>query len=159
MRARKLIATVAALVAALAAPVQAGEIEDAFRGFIDRLRGQGRTILESAQGRGWQEARTPVLEPRVDELPLGHGQHVLFVAPGCRSCDEAQKYFSQRRWKVEVLDLSRSGTAREAYALAQGHGLPLVLIGKHRLTGWNLRLLKEAVVRDTMDKVPSGSGA
>ena len=159
MRVRKLIATVAALAAAVATPVRAGEIEDAFRAFIDRLRGQGKTILEAAQGRGWPEARSAVLERRVDELPLGHGQNALFVAPGCRSCDEAQQYFRQRRWKVEVLDLSRSRTAREAYALAQGHGLPLVLIGNQRLTGWNLRLLKEAVVRDTMDKVPREGGA
>jgi glutaredoxin len=153
-------ASIVALVlgAALASPVAAGPVEDAFRGFIDQLRGQGRTIAEALVGQRWQQVRTPVLEPRVDELPLGRGLIAVFVAPGCLDCREALEHLQRRGRKIEVLDLSTSRTAREAYALAEGHGLPLVLIGSQRLTGWNKRLYEEAVRRSITDEAAGQQG-
>ena len=151
----------ALLACALALPAQAGRVEDSFRGFIDQLKQRGGAITELRQGLGSLEVVTPVLEPRVDELPLGRGEYALFVAPGCRACNAAVAYLKAKGRHFEVLDISRSQTAREAYALAQGHGLPLVLVGSQRLTGWNERLFKDAIRKDILDttRQQQGQGA
>jgi hypothetical protein len=146
---------------AVAGPVLAGPIEDRFREFIDRLRAQGQTIGESMLGDRWQAVRTPVLERRVDALPLGRGMYAVFVVPGCSDCREAVEHLRKGGRVVEVLDLSSSKTAREAYKLADGQGLPLLLIGNQKLTGWNKRLFEQAVRRSITDESDAqrGTGA
>jgi glutaredoxin len=132
------------LTSALIAPAQAGGIEDAFKAFIDRVRSQGREILEHRLGQGFAEVRTPVLDRRVDDLPLARDTFAVFVTPGCRGCADAEAYLRKRGYNFEVLDVSRSKTAREAYSLVKGNGFPTVLIGNQRLTGWNERLFRRA---------------
>lgn len=155
---RAVITLVLGLAIGLARPASAGPIEDAFAAFIDRLRAQGQAIVEGAMPGGWGEARTASLERRVDKLPLGHDQFVIFVAPGCWGCREARKALDQQGMPVEELDVTASKTAREAYALAQGQGLPVLLIGGHRLTGWSPRLFKEAQRRALLERMGRQQG-
>lgn len=161
MRRSIVVLACAAALGVLAAPASAGPVENAFRDFIERLRQQGTTVTEALIGDRWVPVRTPVLERRVDELPLGRGMYAVFVAPGCRECKEALQHLSRHGRKVEVLDLGQSPTAREAYKLAEGHGLPLILVGNHRLTGWNKRLFDDAVRHELNDATAGqqGSGA
>ena len=148
----------ALLACALALPAQAGRIEDGFRGFIDQLKQRGATITELRHGLGYVDVVTPVLERRVDELPLGRGQYAVIVAPGCRACTSAVGYLKAKGLNYEVLDVGSSQTAREAYALAQGHGYPLVLVGTQRVTGWSERLFKDAVRRDIQETIRQQQG-
>lgn len=157
---RTVITLALGLAIGLARPASAGPVEDAFAAFIDRLRAQGQAIVEGAMPGGWRDARTAALEPRVDTLPLGREQYVIFVAPGCLACRDALAALDKRRFKVEVLDVTRSKTAREAYALAQGQGLPMMLVGGQRLTGWSPRLFDEAIRRAVRDAATQqGQGA
>lgn len=151
---------VAALLgSALIGPAQAGKIEDAFRGFIDRLRSAGQAISEYRQSIGFQEVKVPTLEKRVDELPLGRREYAVFVTPGCRGCDAAVKYLKAKKVDFEVLDVGKgSNTAREAYALTKGQGFPVILVGTQRLTGWNERLFKQAIRADAQGTLQRQQG-
>ncbi len=145
MHCRSIVATLLILSSASA---WAGSIEDAFRGFIERLRGAGQTVQEYRAARAFQEIRVPELTLRSDKLPLGRGQYALFVTPGCGGCIAAERHLRGQGLNVEVFDVSRSTTAREAYTLVQGQGFPVLLVGSQRMTGWSERLFKEAMVRD-----------
>lgn len=149
------------LCATAVLPAHAGGVEDAFRGFIERLRGSGQQIEERRQALRFEEIRVPELARRVEALPLGHQQYAVFVTPGCRGCRAATDYFQAKGLRYEVLDVSRSQTAREAYALVQGQGFPVVLVGKQRMTGWNERLFKDAIRADVQETLikQQGDGA
>lgn len=149
---------VATLLVVSSAPAWAGSIEDAFRGFIERLRGAGQTVQEYRQSSLFQEVRVPELTLRSDKLPLGRGQYALFVTPGCGGCIAAERYLRGQGLNVEVFDVSRSTTAREAYGLVQGQGFPLLLVGSQRMTGWNERLFKEAMVKDIQHQATQMQG-
>ena len=142
---------IAALCSLLVLPAQAGRIDDAFRGFIERLRAGGQNVSEFRQSLGFREVRVPELAPRVDRLPLGKQQYAVFVTPGCRGCRAAADYLHAQGLDYEVLDVSRSVTARQAYTLTERQGFPVVLVGSQRLTGWNERLFKDAVRNDVQN--------
>lgn len=141
---------VLALASALP-PASAGGLEDAFRRFIDRIRAEGRQLPDVARALGTAiEAPKPQLDKRVDELPLGQNGIVVVVAPGCRQCERAVAYLRGKKLDFTVLDITRSDTARESYALMKGQGLPTVLVRDQRLTGWDETLFKRAAMADTM---------
>ena len=85
----------------------------------------------------------------------------MFVQPGCRSCDAAAKRLAQRGWKVELLDLSRSATARDAFRLSGATGAPTVLFGKHMLSGYTDALFDRLLKLDFQQRAleQKGEGA
>ena len=145
-----------------AAPLaQAGGVEDSFRGFIDRMKANGQRISALPLGAAQREITTVSVAKRVDTLPLGREQYVIFVAPGCRSCAGAVKWLQGSGLNVEVLDLSRSVTAREAFALTGAKGVPSVLVGARLMQGWNQRRFEQSIAEDFNDKgqAQQGQGA
>lgn len=151
-------AFIAVVLAVTLAPAQAGRIEDGFRAFIDRLKSHGQQIAEYRHGFGLREVQVPELAPRVDTLPLGRQEYAVFVTPGCRGCAAAISYLQANRLSFEVLDVSRSATARDAYSLVQGHGFPVILLGNQRLTGWNERLHERALINETQRELQRRQG-
>lgn len=151
----------AALATALALPVQAGSIGDAFRAFVDKLLERGHDFGKLDAVRSWQEWRTAELTKRVDKLPLGRDETALFVRPGCVSCRAAEAYLRKQGGHFEVFDVTRDEQARQAFALAGGKGFPVLLVGNYRLTGWSERLYKDAWKTRLQDQIQSqqGSGA
>lgn len=148
----------AALLGVVALPARAGRIEEAFRGFLERLRAEGRGVDAWRDRLGFREIRVPELAPRVDQLPLGRQDYAVFVTAGCAGCTQAVAFMRQRGLAMEVLDVTRSATAREAYALTGGQGFPLVLVGKQRLTGWSERLFKDALRNEVQDVLQRQQG-
>lgn len=146
------------LMATMAMPAQAGRIEDAFRGFLERLRGGAPMAEVLRQPWAQPEVRVPELAPRVEELPLGQHEYAVFVAPGCRGCEQALAYLRERKLAFEVLDVTRSATAREAFRLTGAQGLPVVLVGKQRITGWSERLFKMALRDQVQDALRQAQG-
>lgn len=155
-------ALIALMIAMTLPAAQAGAIEDAFRSFIDNLKSRGQPIAEFRLGPfGFSEVRVPELDERVDQLPLGRQHYAVFVTPGCRGCEAAVSFLRSRNLAYEVLDVSRSTTAREAYALVQGRGFPVVLLGHQRMTGWSERLHERALINETQREMQrvQGQGA
>jgi hypothetical protein len=146
--------TLAALLVllSLAAPSQAGSIEDTFRGFIDKLKASGKAVTESSP-RGAPEVKRAQLVKRTDTLPLGEKTSVLFVADGCRSCSAAQASLLKRTDRhLEVLNISRSQTAREAFVLTGAKGVPAVLVEGYVMSGYSNKLFDQALIRGMNDK-------
>lgn len=150
-----------AIVLCLAAgAAQAGVIEDLFRGLIDRYKADGKTILAPPAG-GMREITQPVLADRADGLQLGRDQIAMFVRPGCRTCTVAAERLKKRGYHVEILDLSQSATAREAFQLSGAKGVPTVIYGKRMLGGWSDKLFDRMLKDDFLEKTEEqrGTGA
>lgn len=147
--------TLALLLGSVAGVARAESLEQRFRSFLDRLRSQGRELIESRMG-GLNEARTPTITRRNDTLPLGQGELAIFVAPGCRSCNDAMARLRQLKLQFDVLDLSKSATARQSHALLGSPGLPVILMPTQMLVGYTAAKLNEALALDqqTLMQVP-----
>lgn len=141
----------AALMVTAALPARPASIEDTFRAHLDRLRAAGRAVREAPLALGQREITRPVLHPRVDDLPLGRDQYVVFVAPGCRSCSVAVQQLRDKGLQLAVLDIARSATAREAFAHVGGQGVPTLLVGNYRLSGYSQKAFNQAVVQGATD--------
>jgi glutaredoxin len=151
----------AALLCSVASLAQAGAIEDLFRGLIDRLKSEKKFISTLPIGPMVNEITKPELLPRKDALTLGRDQIAIFVSPRCKTCDAAVARLTQRGFKVEVLDLAKSTTAKEAFELTGAKGVPTVVTGKRMLSGYSDKLFDELLRADIMQKVDEqrGSGA
>jgi glutaredoxin len=72
----------------------------------------------------------------------------MFTTQWCSVCKRAKAYFNKRGIPFEELDIETSRDAREQYDELGGKGVPLVLVGKRRMSGFDSdsmeALLKEA---------------
>lgn len=145
----------------LALQAQAGSIEDRFRQWIDGARAQGKTIQAAPAGASVREITQPAIARRTDSLALGEGQIAVFVAPGCRSCTTAVDRLRKRGWKVEVLDLGKSLTAREAFQATGAQGVPTVLLGRHLMGGYSDKAFDRLLKQDLQQTIEAqrGTGA
>lgn len=152
---------IVAMSCLLAAQAQAGTVEDLFRQWIDGARAQGKTILAAPPGAAVREITQPVIAPRTDTLALGEGRIAVFVTPGCRSCPATLERLRKRGWKVEVLDLGQSLTAREAFQATGAQGVPTVLMGRHLMGGYSDKMFDRLVKADLQQKMEAqrGTGA
>jgi glutaredoxin len=138
------------ITAVLATPVGAATLEERLKAYLDGLKAKGQAVaplLGSAS-----EVRQPTLTMRTDNLPMGADLSVVFVSNGCGSCTQVAATLKRRLGSVEVLNISTSQTAREAYAATGAKGVPAILIGKRLITGYSDALLDRAVVDDIQDK-------
>ncbi|MBQ0930113.1 hypothetical protein KAK07_07510 [Ideonella sp. 4Y16] len=147
--------TLALLLGSLAGAARAESLEQRFRGFLDKLRSQGRQLIESRLP-GLNEARTPTITRRTDNLPLGQGELAVFVAPGCRLCNDAMAQLRKLKVQFDVLDLGKSATARQSHALLGSPDLPVILMPTQMLVGYTAAKLNEALALDqqTLSQVP-----
>jgi glutaredoxin len=139
--------TLALLMGSVAGAARAESIEQRFRGFLDRLRGQGRQLIESRMG-GLTEVRTPTITRRTDNLPVGQGEFAIFVSPGCRSCNDAMAQLRKLKIQFATLDLGSSATARQSHALLGVTGVPVILMPTQMLVGYTAAKLNEAMALD-----------
>jgi glutaredoxin len=159
MKAR--LALLALSLSALASPASAISLEDLFRGAIDKQKAGGKAVREVPLAGIGPEITKASLSQRSDALPAGREVYVVFTRPGCKSCDTAIERIRKQGYKPELLDVSKSATAREAYGLVGAQGLPTVLVGRYRLNGYSdklfVRALTDAINDRTADQ--KGSGA
>lgn len=139
----------AALLAAATFGAQAGPIEDGFRQFIDGLKRAGQRIAHVMPG---YVVANPYVMNRTDALPLARNSVVVFVGPNCPFCldavTDARKYAGVG---VEVLDVSSSSVARDAFALTRAPALPATMAGSQILIGRDETLLRNLLGGAGMD--------
>ncbi|MBL8331228.1 MAG: hypothetical protein JNJ71_20500 [Rubrivivax sp.] len=126
------------------------DLEQTFRSFLDGLKARGQSAVAAAVGAN--EVRVASLADRVDSLPLGKGQAVVFVADGCGSCPEVTRQLTRLMGSVTVMNLSTSATAREAFALTGAKGVPATVFGRRLLTGYDTQLVQRMIVDEMQDK-------
>ena len=129
----------------------AGPVEDAFRGFLDGLKRAGQQVQVFVPGLVGRPVRTPYIMDRVDALPLGQRTVVVFVSDRCGSClqaIEATRGISSVQ--VEVMDVSSSAVAREAFAHTRAGGFPAVMVKAQIMVGYDAGLLQTLLGRAGM---------
>ncbi|MBX3585727.1 MAG: hypothetical protein KF796_03700 [Ramlibacter sp.] len=135
MNRKPLLALVTAL-GMMASAAQAGPVEDAFGEFIARLKSAGQRINAVVPGLLGQRVAEPYVMNRVDNLPLARLSVVVFVSSNCPDCLAAvQDARAVTAVNVEVMDVSSSGLAREAFAMTHASGLPATMAGTQILVG------------------------
>lgn len=135
------------------ATAQAGVIEDLFRKLVDQRKTAQGWLPQGLLPQMAHELTRPEISERQDGLDLGREQYAIFVAPRCRTCDAAVARLKQRGFKVEVLDLAASKTAREAFELSGAKGVPTVLVGKRMLGGWSDKHFDRLLKSDYQDRI------
>lgn len=140
---------------ALPALVQAGGLEDAWRRFLDQ---NPRLAPAMPSGLTTPDVAQPAVIKRTDALPLGKNEYVVFVAPGCRRCSEAVAGLRATGANVEVLDVTRSRTAQEAWRITGVRGLPVSLVGRYLIAGWSRPAFEQAMVANVQDETREAQG-
>jgi glutaredoxin len=62
---------------------------------------------------------------------------VIFTIPQCSYCDAAKVFFTRHKIAFGEYDVSSSAKVRKAFQRMGGRGVPLILIGKARFTGFD----------------------
>lgn len=147
------------LLALACTTASAGVIEDLFGKLIEERKRLQNWLPQGVLPQMANELAKPEISERKDGLALGREQYAIFVAPRCRSCDTALARLKQRGFRVEVLDLAASKTAREAFELTGAKGVPTVLVGKRMLGGWSDKHFDRLLKDDFFDKTRDLQGA
>jgi glutaredoxin len=62
---------------------------------------------------------------------------VMYSAEWCGYCRKARRYFQANRIAFRERDIEKDRAARRAYERLGGSGLPLILVGEQRLSGFS----------------------
>jgi glutaredoxin len=61
----------------------------------------------------------------------------LYSASWCGYCRKAREYFRQKSIPFEEYDVETSAKGRLDYAVMKGRGVPIILVGHHRMDGFD----------------------
>jgi glutaredoxin len=97
---------------------------------------------------GARSGSAPQLAPRSTPEPTQAGQTqaprpvkakpvVMFSAPWCGYCREARRYFQANQVAFRERDVDKDPAARREFERLGGAGLPLILVGDQRLSGFS----------------------
>jgi len=121
----------------IASSAQAGSLGDQLRGYIENWRAQGKNLPAFVMGSARELSGKAVVDKRKDKLPIGKDQIVLLVADNCRTCDQALHDIHGKAPEVEVLNISTSPMARDAYSMVRARGVPTVILERAVMSGWD----------------------
>jgi glutaredoxin len=79
------------------------------------------------------------LNPKPDVIMLG--------AWWCPYCSQARKYFQNHEISYCEYDMERSDEGKRLYREVNGQAIPILLIGKHQINGFNERSIETALER------------
>lgn len=65
------------------------------------------------------------------------GRVVMYSAEWCGVCKRAKRYFKQNKIRYTEKDIDKSKRARKEFERLGGRGVPLILVGKRRLSGFS----------------------
>jgi glutaredoxin len=70
--------------------------------------------------------------------PAGHRQRVImYSAAWCGVCKRAKAYFKRTKTAYQERDIDKSESARGEFKRLGGRGVPLILVGQRRLSGFS----------------------
>lgn len=61
----------------------------------------------------------------------------LYSASWCGYCRKARAYFQRKSIPFEEFDVETSAKGRLDYAVMKGRGVPIILVGRHRMDGFD----------------------
>ena len=101
---------------------------------------------------GWGAPRIyAILKPAFNESDysahyVGKGSNVVVYGTStCPYCAKTRDYLRERHIQFADLDVGRDPAARTAYAQLGAETVPVILVGKRRLDGFNATALQSAL--------------
>lgn len=67
----------------------------------------------------------------------GTNKVVMYSAEWCGVCKRAKRYFQKNKVRYTEKDIDRSKRARKEFEKLGGRGVPLILVGRKRLSGFS----------------------
>ena len=67
---------------------------------------------------------------------------VMYATPSCGVCVKAKVFFEKHKIAYKEYDITKDQQARKRFNALNGRGVPLILVGKHRIAGFNERALR-----------------
>ena len=87
-------------------------------------------------------------DPNLITAPRDSKSVVMYSTTWCGYCKKAARYFRQKNISFKEYDIEKSEKAARDYKRLNGRGVPLILVGKQRMNGFNQK---------TFDKIYYGS--
>ena len=79
-----------------------------------------------------------VKNPSISNNPLGtNNKIVMYSATWCGVCKKAKKYFNEKGIPFTEYDIEKSVKGRRDFKRLSGKGVPLILIGNKRMSGFS----------------------
>jgi len=69
--------------------------------------------------------------------PVVHEKVIMYATSWCGYCKKARRYFSKNNIPFIEYDIERDLKAKARYKKLGGSGVPLIVYGKKRMTGFN----------------------
>ena len=118
--------------------------------YIDKNGQVHFTDRRAAQGNSEQVKLPPInsiKSPKITQrnrttgsnIPGRQQSIVMYSAEWCGVCKKAKKYFNARRIPYKELDIDKNKQARREFQMLGGKGVPLILVGDHRMAGFDQR--------------------
>lgn len=77
------------------------------------------------------------------EKPRFTGTIEMYVTDWCPVCKSAEKYIAGKSYPYVKYDIEKDESAKRRYAELGGHGVPLILIGSKKMSGFSADLLEQ----------------
>lgn len=85
-------------------------------------------------------------EPASASPVAAKAQVTMYMAPWCGYCRQAKAHLAARKIAYREIDIDSSAAARNEFRNAGGRGVPLILVGNERISGFTRESL-EALLR------------
>jgi glutaredoxin len=85
------------------------------------------------------------------------GEVVLYATPSCGYCKQARTYLQNRGIPYLEKDVSNSAQAESEWRALGGRGVPLAIMGNHKLTGFSAATYDKAYAQFQADKANAAS--
>jgi glutaredoxin len=71
------------------------------------------------------------------------GDIEMYVTDWCPTCKMAEKYIASKNYPFVKYDVEKDKNANRRYQELGGHGVPLILVGSKRMSGFSAQLLEQ----------------
>ena len=78
-------------------------------------------------------------DPNLVTAPTAAKSVVMYSTSWCGYCKKAAKHFRKKGIRFKEYDIEKSERGARDYKRLNGRGVPIILIGKHRMNGFNAR--------------------
>ena len=117
------------------------------------------SVRQMEEVEGDDTSDTNYLQKTIDLFKAGNGQEpavpanqtkrtpkvVMYTTPTCGYCHRAKAYFKQKGIRFTELDVTKSPKARKQFKALNGRGVPLIVIGDQRISGFNKTAINQAL--------------
>jgi glutaredoxin len=84
-----------------------------------------------------QVTQAPAADRKAATPGQGSAQVVLYSAVWCKYCRQVKAYFATRGLRYDERDVEASASARREYEQLGGRGVPVILVGRQRMDGYD----------------------